>query len=114
MFALYNGIYACAQAVRVPGLDLLIANTRLAGMTITELIRQVRQAKPSLPILHLGEPLAESFLEVVNLAEPWTDEQLLDHVLKLVNRIDGHGATLAIRSASANSLANSGPASVQG
>jgi CheY-like chemotaxis protein len=86
VFALYNGIYAYEAAVRIPHLDLLIANTRMTGIGITELIRRVRDDRPDLPILHVGEPLEESFPGVASLREPWTDEQLLELVRELVTR----------------------------
>ena len=55
------------------------------GISIVELIRRVREATPDLPILHIGEPLAESFPRVANLREPWTEERLLELVEELVN-----------------------------
>jgi DNA-binding response OmpR family regulator len=85
VFAIYNGVYAAEAALRVPRLDLLIANTRMQGMSLVELIRSVRDGRPGLPIMHVGEPLDESFTGVANLSEPWTDEQLLNLVGELVN-----------------------------
>jgi DNA-binding response OmpR family regulator len=85
VFAIYNAIYAVEAALQVPRLDLLVANTRLQGMSIVDLIRSVREVKPDLPILHVGEPLDDSFPGVANLREPWTDEQLLSLVGELVH-----------------------------
>jgi DNA-binding response OmpR family regulator len=85
VFAIYNAIYAAEAVLRVPRLDLLVANTRMRGMSIVELVRSVREARPDLPILHIGEPLDESFPGVANLREPWTGEQLLELVWRMVH-----------------------------
>lgn len=85
VFAIYNGLYATEAALRVPRVDLIVANTRIQGISVVELIRRVREATPDLPILHIGEPLSESFPRVANLREPWTQERLLELVEELVN-----------------------------
>jgi response regulator RpfG family c-di-GMP phosphodiesterase len=86
VFALYNGISATEAALRVPRLDLIVANTRIQGVSIVELIRRVREARPDIPVLHFGEPVQEPFPLVANLREPWTEEQLLGLVAELLHR----------------------------
>ncbi len=89
VFAAYDGDSACELALAIPELDLLITNTRLGTATARELIRAVRQQKPSLPILHLGDPLPnpDGLLDdVPNLPEPRTAEDLLAAVGKLLDQ----------------------------
>jgi DNA-binding response OmpR family regulator len=92
VFAAYDGDSACEIALLIPDLQLLITNTRLGTMSSRELIRRVRQEKPELPILHVGEPLPEAdrpLLDVPTLPEPFTPEQLLAAVEALVGKRDG-------------------------
>jgi DNA-binding response OmpR family regulator len=87
VFAAYDADSACEIALLIPELHLLITNTRLGTASGRELIRRVRQEKPELPILHLGEPLAEPdslLLDVPTLREPFTPEQLLAAVEAVV------------------------------
>lgn len=50
-----------------------------------ELIRRVREARPDIPILHIGEPLEDAYPLMANLREPWTEERLLELVAKLLH-----------------------------
>jgi DNA-binding response OmpR family regulator len=87
VFAAYDADSACEIALLIPDLQLLITNTRLGTTSSRELIRLVRQEKPELPILHLGEPLPEPdspLLGVPTLREPFTPEQLLEAVEAVV------------------------------
>ncbi len=87
VFAAYDGDSACELALAIPELDLLITNTRLGTATARELIRAVRQQKPDLPILHLGDPLPnpDGLLDdVPHLGEPRTAEELLAAVEQLL------------------------------
>jgi DNA-binding response OmpR family regulator len=87
VFAAYDADSACEIALLIPDLQLLITNTRLGTTSGRELIRCVRQQKPELPILHLGEPLLEAdspLLDVPTLREPFTPEQLLAAVEAVV------------------------------
>jgi DNA-binding response OmpR family regulator len=91
VFAAYDGDSACEIALLIPELQLLITNTRLGTVSGRELIRRVRQEKPELPILHLGEPLPEAdglLMDVPTLREPFTSEQLLAAVEAVVGRRD--------------------------
>jgi response regulator RpfG family c-di-GMP phosphodiesterase len=84
VFALYTATSAYEAVVRAPGVDLLVANTRMPDMSIAELIRRVRERRPDVPILHIGEPLPDAFPGVANLREAWTKDQLLEKVRELV------------------------------
>jgi DNA-binding response OmpR family regulator len=89
VFAAYDADSACEIALLIPDLQLLITNTRLGTTSSRELIRRVRQEKPELPILHLGEPLLEAhdlLPDVPTLREPFTPEQLLAAVEALVGK----------------------------
>ena len=91
VFAAYDGDSACEIALLIPDLQLLITNTRLGTMSSRELIRRVRQEKPELPILHVGEPLPEAaglLVDAPTLREPFTPEQLLAAVEALVGQRD--------------------------
>jgi len=87
VFAAYDGDAACEIALLIPGLHLLITNTRLGTMSSRELIKRVRREKPELPILHVGDPVPDVeglLLDVPTLREPFTPEQLLTAVAVLV------------------------------
>jgi DNA-binding response OmpR family regulator len=89
VFAAYNGLSACHLATTTPELDLLITNTRLRDLEAPELIRRVREVRPRLPILHIGEPLPEgdaSLAQVPTLREPFNRDQLLAAVAEALTR----------------------------
>ena len=71
----------------IPDLDLLITNTRWGSTTNRDLIKSVRNKRPGLPILHIGDPMPnpDGLLDdVPALREPFTAEQLMEEVRKLV------------------------------
>ncbi len=78
VFAAYDGRSACELAHYIPDLDLVISNTRMCNVAAPELIIRVRESKPWLAILHIGDPLpAEGPLhDVPTLAEPFTAAEL--------------------------------------
>ncbi|MEO6055911.1 MAG: response regulator [Gemmatimonadales bacterium] len=87
VFAAYDGDSACELALLIPNLDLLVTNTRLGTVSGRDLIRAVRKRYPRLPILHIGEPLADPdglLRDVPSLGEPFTADQLLAEADKLV------------------------------
>ena len=88
MYAAYNGFVALQQATSIPDLDLLITNTRLRGLDALELIRRVRVARPTLPILHIGDPVPVDELtrNVPTLGEPVTAESLLQEIAALLGK----------------------------
>jgi len=89
VFAAYDAKSACEVAIAISELDLMITNTRLGTVSAGTLIRQVRQQKPGLPILHVGDPLPnpDGFLsDVPTLQEPFTADELLAAVRSLLAR----------------------------
>jgi DNA-binding response OmpR family regulator len=88
VYAAYNGFIALQQACTIPDLDLLITNTRLRNLGPEELIRQVRETRPGLPILHIGEPLPDDDIteNVPTLREPVTSQGVLEGVAALLGR----------------------------
>jgi len=88
VYAAYNGYTACQLAVSTPKLDLLITNTRVQGLGVLEIIRRVREQRPGLPILHIGEPLppGELWDNVPTLSEPVTSEDMCEAVEGLLRR----------------------------
>ena len=87
VFAAYDGNSACELALLIPDLDLLITNTRWGFVSNRDLIKSVRNRRPGLPILHIGEPMPnpDGLLDdVPALREPFTAHQLLEKVRELV------------------------------
>jgi CheY-like chemotaxis protein len=87
VFAAYDGTSACELALLVPDLDLLVTNTRWGAVTNRELIRLVRNKRPGLPILHIGDamPNPDGLLDdVPALRQPFTQEQLIETVRQLI------------------------------
>lgn len=89
VFAAYDAEAACELALELDEVDLMITNTRLGTVSARQLVRAVRQGKPHLPILHVGEPLPnpDALLDdVPNLQEPITADALLAAVRELLAR----------------------------
>jgi CheY-like chemotaxis protein len=89
VFAAYNGPSALELVLRLPDIDLLVTNSRIGIMDGPELMRQVQQARPELPILHVinyGEPDGGTAPAVPTLREPFTPNQLLLAVASLLTR----------------------------
>jgi two-component system cell cycle sensor histidine kinase/response regulator CckA len=79
VFEAHNGLAACELATFIPDVDLLVTNTRLSGLDAPEVIRRVREQKPWLAVLHVGDPLPDRtgpLRDVPTLREPFTPEQL--------------------------------------
>lgn len=94
VFAAFDGDSACELALIIPDLNLLITNTRLGTESARSLIKRVREERPELPILHVGEPLADTeglLRDVPSLREPFTPEQLLVVVSGLAGKSDAAG-----------------------
>jgi two-component system OmpR family response regulator len=90
VFQAYDGLAAYELALSLRAIDLLITNTRMPGLNGPELIKHVRSELPNLPILYIRNqdhtgPLPDGLpANVPTLAEPFTAEQLLAAVHKLV------------------------------
>ncbi len=79
VFAAYDGNSACELALLSPDLDLLITVTRWGASPNRALIKSVRNKRPGLPILHIGEPMPNPhglLDDVPALGEPFTANQL--------------------------------------
>jgi len=86
VFATFDADSACALALILPDLDLVVTNTRWGTVSNRELIRLVHSKRPGLPILHIGEPMPnpDGLLDdVPGLPERFTAEQLLEKVREL-------------------------------
>jgi DNA-binding NtrC family response regulator len=88
VFAAYNGHTAYQLACNTPELDLLITNTRVQGLGAVELIQRVREERPGLAILHIGEPLpvGKFWDNVPTLREPVSSEALLETAAGMLGR----------------------------
>jgi DNA-binding response OmpR family regulator len=87
VFAAYDGASALELVAQIPGVSLLVTNTRLGIVQGPELIRQTRELQPGMAILHVihEDGLAQDLLaDVLNLREPFTAEELLIVVRALV------------------------------
>jgi two-component system cell cycle sensor histidine kinase/response regulator CckA len=90
VFKAYDGQAALELTMALQRIDLLITNTRMPGIEGPELIRRVRESLPTLPILYLknldSPDDAQKKLppDVPILAEPFTTEQLLAAVRRLL------------------------------
>jgi CheY-like chemotaxis protein len=92
VFAAYDGLSALELVVQIPGIDLLITDTRLGVVDGPELMRRTREMKPDLPILHVvhgNDPDADTPPGVPTLREPFTPNQLLTAVGGLLTRPGG-------------------------
>lgn len=95
VFAAYDGRSACELALLIPNLDLMVTNTRLGDVSAEALIRRVREARPEVPILHVGQPLDDPsgvLGDVVHLSEPFTSAELLAAAKEAIGRATGSGA----------------------
>jgi CheY-like chemotaxis protein len=80
VFAAYDGQAALELVLQLANIDLLITNTRLGIVDGARLMREVRQLRPDLPILHVSHDAAERGITppgVPTLNEPFTPDELL-------------------------------------
>ncbi|MEP7175287.1 MAG: response regulator [Gemmatimonadales bacterium] len=84
VFAAYDGLSALELVGQLPGIDLLITNTRLGIVNGPELMRRARAMRPDMPILHVVQ---QGHLDdrawpadVLTLREPFTPTELLTAV----------------------------------
>jgi CheY-like chemotaxis protein len=87
VFAAYDGDSALDLVTLLPRVDLLITDTRLAGVDGAKLMRETRRLRPSLPILHVAHGPQEADITppgVPTLSEPFTPNQLLQMVGNLL------------------------------
>ena len=94
VFAAYDGDSAFELVSQIPDIDLLITNTRLAGLDGAKLMRQTRQLRPDLPILHVAHGQQDADVTppgVPTLGEPFTPNQLLLAVGSLLTNPKSRG-----------------------
>ena len=96
VFPAYDAASASRIARVLNHCDLMISNTRIAGVDGVDLITHLRQERPSLPIIYLANPgrstpemEADLPVDVPILRVPFTADELRDNVAKLLDR---HGA----------------------
>ena len=92
VFHAYDALSATQLALGLELCDLLISNTKVEGANGVELIQQLRQCKPELPIIYLANigrstPEAEAALprDIPILREPFTAEDLRGTVHAMLN-----------------------------
>ena len=87
VFQAYDGAAAAQLLQYMPEIDLLILNTEGTGVDTPALVREVRQTRPGLPVLHIGtHPLPGMAADIPNLPETFTAEELLTTVGDLMER----------------------------
>jgi DNA-binding response OmpR family regulator len=87
VFAAYDAQSALELVIQLPFIDLLVTNTRIGPVDCLELMRRSREVRPGLPILHVihaGDADPGMPPDVLTLREPFTPEELLVAVQRLV------------------------------
>lgn len=78
VFQAYDGQAATELCGQLEDIELLVLNTFGTGIDLGELIRDVRQERPDLPVLHIGNSVPEGVpADVPTLAEDFTADTLL-------------------------------------
>ncbi|HET6798887.1 MAG TPA: hypothetical protein VFH40_17155 [Gemmatimonadales bacterium] len=78
VYQAYDGLAAEELCGQLADIELLVLNTFGTGIDLGELIRTVRQQRPNMPVLHIGNSVPESMPpDVPTLAEDFTAEALL-------------------------------------
>jgi DNA-binding response OmpR family regulator len=86
VFQAYDGAAARELCSLLPQIELLILNTTGTGTDTPTLVREIRQAHPDLPTLHIGPNVLDGMpANVPTLAETFTADQLLVAVDALLN-----------------------------
>ena len=90
VFQAYDGLAAEELCVQLEDIELLVLNTFGTGIDVGELIRVVRQRRPNLPVLHIGNSVPDSLPpDVPTLAEDFTADSLLLAVEALIGEPAG-------------------------
>ncbi|HSJ75643.1 MAG TPA: hypothetical protein VK899_05580 [Gemmatimonadales bacterium] len=78
VFQAYDGQAATELCGQLEDIELLVLNTFGTGIDLGELIRDVRERRADMPVLHIGNSVPESMPpDVPTLAEDFTAEALL-------------------------------------
>ena len=87
VYQAYDGLAAEELCGQLADIELLVLNTFGTGIDLGELIRAVRQQRPNMPVLHIGNSVPESMPpDVPTLAEDFTAEALLLAVEALMTK----------------------------
>ena len=87
VFQAHDGRAAQELCIQLPEISLLILNTYGTGIDVGDLIRDARDAKPGLPVLHIGSSIPAGMPEdVPTLDEDFTPDELLMTVGALMER----------------------------
>ena len=78
VFQAYDGRAATELCGQLDDIELLVLNTFGTGIDLGELIRDVRERRADMPVLHIGNSVPEGVPpDVPTLAEDFTPETLL-------------------------------------
>jgi hypothetical protein len=87
VFQAHDGLAAKELCIQLPSIALLILNTYGTGIDVGDLVRQIRAAKPSLAVLHIGSSVPDGLpADVPTLEEVFTPDHLLMTVATLIER----------------------------
>ena len=87
VFQAYDGRAAAELCGQLDDIELLVLNTFGTGIDLGELIRDVRQRRADMPVLHIGNSVPEGVPpDVPTLAEDFTAETLLLAVEAMMGR----------------------------
>jgi DNA-binding NtrC family response regulator len=85
VFQAYDGRAARELCAGLDGIELLVLNTFGTGIDPGDLIHEVRQERPGLPVLHIGNTVPASLPpDVPTLAEDFTADSLLLSVEEVI------------------------------
>jgi hypothetical protein len=86
VFQAHDGYAAEELCVLLPDIELLVVNTYGTGIDVGVLCRNVRDAKPDLPVLHIGSSIPDSLpADVPTLSEDFSADCLLQTVEAMID-----------------------------
>jgi|SRR5690348_15260267 hypothetical protein len=97
VFQAYDAMAVRELCGQLPDIELLILNTTGAGVDSATLVRDIREAHPALPVLHIGNWQLDGMPEdVPTLSESFTAPQLLTTVAEVMPAREQHAASLDV------------------
>lgn len=104
VFQAYDGEAAAAICRYMPEIDLLVLNTEGTGVDTPQLVQEIREVHPGLPVIHIGrEPIPDMPPDVKDLPDTFSVEELLATVRALIgggDRAEPHSDARLTRHAS--------------
>lgn len=86
VFQAYDGLAAEELCVQLDEIELLVLNTVGSGLDLATLVRKVRQTRPALPILHIGNSVPVGLpADVPTLSEAFDADSLMLAVNELLS-----------------------------